>query len=130
MPLIFWGPGHVAAGKVVDGTVQLIDVMPTLIELAGLRPPAGMQGRSLASVLRAGAPSAELPPRPAISEKFAQLAPWQRSIRYRVTPTASKEALQERLIWLEPTAPAARFVGSVGAVVSGGASVVAEARFE
>ena len=71
VPLIFWGPGHVASGRVVEGTVQLIDVMPTLIELAGLRPPAGMQGRSLASVLRAGAPAAELPPLPAIAEKHA-----------------------------------------------------------
>jgi arylsulfatase A-like enzyme len=72
VPLIFWGPGHVSAGKVVEGTVQLIDVMPTLLELAGLRPPPGIQGRSLASVLRAGAPAAELPARPAISEKHAR----------------------------------------------------------
>jgi arylsulfatase A-like enzyme len=69
VPLIFWGPGHVAAGKVVDGTVQLIDVMPTLIELAGLRPPPHLQGRSLAGVLRPGASAVELPPRPAIAEQ-------------------------------------------------------------
>src|SRR5262245_39489408 len=72
VPLIFWGPGHVASGRVVDGTVQLIDVMPTLIEMAGLRPPAGMQGRSLASVMRAGAPAAVLPPRPAVAEHRAR----------------------------------------------------------
>lgn len=72
VPLIFWGPGHVAANRVVDGTVQLMDVMPTLIDLAGLRPPPGMQGRSLAAALREGSPAAALPPRPAISEKFAR----------------------------------------------------------
>lgn len=70
VPLIFWGPGHVGGGRVVDGTVQLIDVMPTLIDLAGLKPPVGMQGRSLAPALREGAGT--LPPRPAISEKFAR----------------------------------------------------------
>ena len=70
VPLVFWGPGHVAAGRVVEGTVQLIDVMPTLVDLAGLRPPAGMQGRSLAPALRE--PAAPLPPRPAITEKFAR----------------------------------------------------------
>jgi len=71
VPLIFWGPGHVGGGRVVDGTVQLIDVMPTLIDLAGLHPPAGMQGRSLVPALREGA-AAALPERPAISEKFAR----------------------------------------------------------
>lgn len=71
VPLVFWGPGHVGPGRVVDGSVQLIDVMPTLIEVAGLKPPAGMQGRSLAAALAAGGPSS-LPPRPAISEKFAR----------------------------------------------------------
>ena len=33
-------------------------------------------------------------------------------------------------MWIELTALTCRFVGSVGAVVSGGACVVAEARFE
>ena len=62
-----------------------------------------------------------LPGTVAISAKLPQLAPEQRSIRYRLTPLASEEAVQERLIWDEPTALACRFVGSVGAVVSGGA---------
>jgi choline-sulfatase len=72
VPLIFWGPAVVARGRVVDGPVQLIDVMPTLLDLAGVRPPAGLQGRSLAPVLRAGAGPVRLEPRPAISEKHAR----------------------------------------------------------
>jgi arylsulfatase A-like enzyme len=72
VPLIFWGPAAVARGRVVDGPVQLIDVMPTLLDLAGVRPPAGLQGRSLAPALRAGAGPVRLEPRPAISEKHAR----------------------------------------------------------
>lgn len=41
-------------------------------------------------------------------------------MRYPVTPTASVEALQERLMADEETAEAERLVGTVGAVVSGG----------
>ena len=43
MPLFFWWPGVVSAGAVVDELVQSIDVMPTLLELAGLSVPE--QGR-------------------------------------------------------------------------------------
>ena len=71
-----------------------------------------------------------LPGTVAISEKLKQLAPEQRSIRYRLTPPVSVDAVQERLIWLDETALASRFVGSVGGVVSGGACVVADERFE
>lgn len=47
VPLIFKLPGQEAAGKRVASTVSLIDVMPTLLELAGIRPPEGVQGKSL-----------------------------------------------------------------------------------
>src|SRR6185503_19468406 len=51
VPLIFWGPGRVGKGVKVDETVQLIDVMPTLLELSGLKPPAAVQGQSLRPLL-------------------------------------------------------------------------------
>ena len=47
-------------------------------------------------------------------------------MRYTLRPPASVEALQERLIWLAETALSCRFVGSVGGVVSSGASVLAD----
>ncbi len=46
VPLIFWGAG-VKPGRVVDATVQNLDVMPTLLEAAGLPAPEGLDGRSL-----------------------------------------------------------------------------------
>jgi len=63
----------------------------------------------------------------AISAKLEQPAPWQRSTRYRVTPTLSVAACQERSIWPEPAAVACRLPGALGSSVSGGVAVVAEA---
>jgi len=76
MPLVVWGPGVVPAGRTVEQTVQTVDLMPTLLELSGLRIPPGVQGHSLASLLSPGAADgrgtahASAPDsRPAISEK-------------------------------------------------------------
>jgi len=75
VPLFFRWPHGLAGGAVVDERVQLIDVMPTVLELSGVRAPAGVQGRSLAALLRrpsgalAVARAAEAPP--AISERAA-----------------------------------------------------------
>jgi arylsulfatase A-like enzyme len=67
VPLLFWGSG-VAKGRVREETVQLIDVMPTLLELGGLEAPPGLQGQSLAPLLSEGRHAA-WQPRPAIAEK-------------------------------------------------------------
>lgn len=52
IPLIFWAPGRLPAGVVVEDVVQCIDVMPTLLELAGTAVPAAAQGRSLLPLMR------------------------------------------------------------------------------
>jgi arylsulfatase A-like enzyme len=52
VPLLLRWPGHLPAGRVVEGAVSLIDLAPTLLELVGLPTAAGgMQGQSLASSL-------------------------------------------------------------------------------
>ena len=50
-PLIIAGPG-VAEGQVCGAGVELIDVLPTLLELAEIEPSHTHFGRSLSSVLR------------------------------------------------------------------------------
>ncbi len=80
VPLVLWGPGRVPPGAVIGETVESIDVMPTLLELAGLAPPPGIQGRSLVPLLAAphGDASTQRPawtPRPAISEKRPESDP-------------------------------------------------------
>ena len=67
VPLFFWWPGGVPAGTRATETVQLIDVMPTLLELSGLAAPQGMQGASLVPLMR-GAGARAGWPRPAITE--------------------------------------------------------------
>lgn len=44
-------PGGGVARR-VDGLVELVDVLPTVLDLVGATPPAGMRGRSLAPALR------------------------------------------------------------------------------
>jgi arylsulfatase A-like enzyme len=55
VPMIYRGPG-ITPGKSSDAVLDNATVMPTLLELAGLPIPAGVQGRSIASLLRAGGP--------------------------------------------------------------------------
>lgn len=73
VPLFFWWPGVVPAGKRVGATVQSIDTMPTLLELSALAPPAEIQGASLVPFLRTGAHP--LWPRPAITEASGRVTP-------------------------------------------------------
>ncbi len=81
IPLLLWGAG-VPAGRVVEQTVQSIDVMPTLLELASVTTTAPMQGQSLVPLLAESAAPAEgapsWAPRPAISEHRLDLGglPW------------------------------------------------------
>lgn len=51
VPLIFAGPG-IPRGQQRDAFVYLFDLLPTFCELAGLPVPEGIEGRSLAAVLR------------------------------------------------------------------------------
>ncbi len=51
VPMIVCAPGA-AAGKSSPRTVQLLDIYPTLAELCGLAPPAGLEGHSLAPLVK------------------------------------------------------------------------------
>ena len=58
-PLMFRGPG-VPQGRKVELPVELLDVYPTLCDLAGLEPPAHLMGRSLVPLMEAAAPGGAL----------------------------------------------------------------------
>jgi arylsulfatase A-like enzyme len=47
VPLIFRLPGRIPAGKRIPGVVRLIDLMPTILNLAGIEIDAHMEGRDL-----------------------------------------------------------------------------------
>ncbi len=50
-PLIICAPGMKAAGRKTAALVEFVDIFPTLAALAGLTPPAGLEGTSLAPLL-------------------------------------------------------------------------------
>jgi uncharacterized sulfatase len=50
VPLLIAGAG-VPAGRVVTSPVQLLDIYPTLTDLAGFPAPAGLEGRSLTALM-------------------------------------------------------------------------------
>ena len=52
VPLIAVWPGHIAAGSRSDAMVSWVDIIPTLIDLAGGKVPASIDGWSFADVLR------------------------------------------------------------------------------
>lgn len=51
-PLIARWPGHIAAGRRCGRLVSTIDVAPTLLELAGLKPGPSFQGRALTPLFK------------------------------------------------------------------------------
>ena len=54
VPMVAWAPGWIAPGSTVETLVRNIDIAPTLLDLAGVRPPADrpIDGRSVLPALR------------------------------------------------------------------------------
>jgi arylsulfatase A-like enzyme len=52
VPLVFWQPGRIPAGRRVDTQVRTIDLAPTLNELAGLPPNPRHCGKTLGNLIR------------------------------------------------------------------------------
>ena len=52
VPLIFWTPEMKDRGKPANGLVELVDLYPTLCDLAGLSQPEHLAGHSLVSLLK------------------------------------------------------------------------------
>jgi arylsulfatase A-like enzyme len=62
VPLLLRWPGHLPAGRTIDGPVESVDVLPTVLELLGLTHEGVGRGRSLAgALLRGDALDAERP---------------------------------------------------------------------
>ena len=67
IPMIFVWPGRIPAGRRLPEAVSMIDLLPTVLELAGLPRSGTMQGRSFAPLLlgRKG-----WKPRPVVLDEF------------------------------------------------------------
>ena len=109
-------PGGVGGGRRVSGLTELVDLLPTIVELAGAQPPAGIHGRSLVPALRG---------EPWVGRSFvhAQTNSQTRSVSVRG---------EIGRLTFNGLAPASRYladvveasqIGGPGLVVSGGISV-------
>jgi arylsulfatase A-like enzyme len=62
VPLILYGPSAgIPEGRVVEQRVRLLDLMPTLLDFAGVEGPAQMEGISLMPAVRGEASNLPLP---------------------------------------------------------------------
>jgi arylsulfatase A-like enzyme len=64
IPWVMTGHEAVNGGRRVDGVVGLVDVMPTFLEIAGLDPLPGIEGRSALGQIRG-----DVPARPVLSQE-------------------------------------------------------------
>ena len=92
VPLIVAAPGLPRTGAVVRSPVELLDLYPTVVELAGLPPAEGLDGRSLVPLLVDPAAAG----RPA--ESYRRVQPPERAwslrsdgFRYTLWPDGSEE---------------------------------------
>jgi arylsulfatase A-like enzyme len=83
VPLLLRWPGHLPEGRRIATPVELADVAPTVLELAGVASSAPRDGRSLAASVRAGA---EPPARPifGIRRLVDEKTGWDRGVKLSV----------------------------------------------
>ncbi len=75
VPLLIRWPAGIAGGRRIAAPVSLLDIYPTLLDLAGLSRQAGLLGQSLAGVLRGVGLAAPTDP------VFSELLPPQGDVR-------------------------------------------------
>jgi arylsulfatase A-like enzyme len=52
VPLLCWAPGFIKPNSILEQMVLNVDIAPTFLDLAGIKTPAQMQGRSFAPLLQ------------------------------------------------------------------------------
>jgi uncharacterized sulfatase len=98
VPLVVAAPGLKRPGAVVETPVELLDVYPTIVELAGLPPQHGLDGQSLAPLLE----DASAPAR-GYARSWRRVQPPERGfslrterVRYTLWPDGSEELYERR----------------------------------
>ena len=69
VPLVMRWPNHISPGVSRADIVSLLDLAPTLLDIAGVAPLPRIEGRSLWPSMRVGGPGAALETRPAFFER-------------------------------------------------------------
>jgi arylsulfatase A-like enzyme len=76
VPLVLRLPGRLPAGRVVEAPVALLDLMPTILELAGVGVPPPVRGTSLLPRIDDGDAEVRL-----VFMESGSFEPWQLSVR-------------------------------------------------
>jgi len=79
VPMMMRIPWMTGSPKQVEQVVSQVDILPTALDLLGVPPPEGVQGRSLKPLLEGGS----LPDRPVLGDC---IAPW---VEFRFSPLRS-----------------------------------------
>ena len=85
VPMLAYAPGFVASGSTTEALVRNIDIAPTILELAGVRPAVEMDGASFLSMLRGEAPAA------AGDREFLYEYYWEHAFPHTPTTLALRE---------------------------------------
>lgn len=111
IPLIVRWPGRVPAGLRLPDQASMIDVLPTLLDLAGVPVEGEVMGRSLAPLFE----GRTLPPGPAAVSELFSLGNELRSFRRNGRKMIDNEALQRQLyIDLETNPGEQQFIREAG----------------
>jgi len=95
VPLVIRAPGMPRPGEPATGLVELVDVFPTVAALAGLTPPADLDGRSLGASL-------ENPAAPGRDVAWSQFSrPWKPADPH-LTGYSLRDATHRYTRWIEP----------------------------
>jgi arylsulfatase A-like enzyme len=78
-PLLIRWPARVKPGTITDSLVSVVDIAPTILDLAGLTPPAGCPGKSFRGLL--SDPRAEIRPYVLAEHNGDDYAAFQRGLR-------------------------------------------------
>lgn len=77
VPLIIKSPRETTPGKVVDTVLDNTSAMPTLLELAGIPIPKGVQGRSLTGLMRSAPAKWEAVAFSELRHRMVRHGPWK-----------------------------------------------------
>ncbi|MFQ5527103.1 MAG: sulfatase [Thermoanaerobaculia bacterium] len=103
VPLILHWPAGLPAGRVVESTVQTIDLMPTLLELTGLPIPDRAQGKSLVALFSETGDTGRRPP--AFVERTVEIRPGQMDDALLRSDSVALVEGEWKLIWNTRQAP-------------------------
>ncbi|HEX8912133.1 MAG TPA: sulfatase, partial [Humisphaera sp.] len=115
-PMLVRYPRRVAAGRTIDPMVLNVDVAPTLLGLAGVAAPAGMQGRSFAGLLPPVTAVDDGGGDPAAADPAASAEPagWRHSFLYEYYEEAGYPDTPTTFAVRTPTAKLIRYPDNAG----------------